>query len=96
MILFHGKTCIHCAIYGPKQTTMRYQEKDCLNIEIKIKGDPNISEDKLQFIQETTEKLLQRIIIIDEYPFTNLTINITVMNNSGNLLPAVINSCMLS
>jgi hypothetical protein len=54
-------------------------------VELKIKGDPNLNEDKLQFIQETAEKLLAKIIKVDEYPFTNLTINMTIMNNAGNL-----------
>ncbi len=95
LIVFHGKTCVHCSIYGPKPTTFRYQEKACLNVELKIKGDPNLNEDKLQFIQETAEKLLAKIIKVDEYPFTNLTINMTIMNNAGSLLSAVINACML-
>ena len=95
LAVFFGKTCVHCAVYGPKPCTMRSQEKNSLSVAVKLRGDPSMPEDKLQFIQETCEKLLLKIICVDEYPFTGLTIDVTVMNDSGNLLTAIVNSCML-
>ena len=95
LAVFFGKTCVHCACYGPQKCTMRSQEKNTLSVSVKLRGDPSMPEDKVQFIQETCEKLQIKIISVEEYPFTGLTIDVTVMNDAGNLQPAIINSCML-